>query len=124
MSVRRPNRWGCLGFRVKATRMSSDPERAQRPLPDHPLVYDSILDLIGDTPLVDLSGLVPSGLDPEAARARPARGAEWRVEGARLWGKLENFNPGGSVKDRIAKAMIEQAERDGRLRPGGTVVEP
>lgn len=45
-------------------------------------------------------------------------------EAATLWGKLENSNPGGSVKDRIALAMIEQAERDGNLRPGDTIVEP
>ena len=43
---------------------------------------------------------------------------------AEVWAKLECFNPGGSVKDRICRAMIEQAERDGRLRPGGTIIEP
>lgn len=43
---------------------------------------------------------------------------------ATLWGKMENTNPGGSVKDRIALAMIEQAERDGLLKPGDTIVEP
>jgi len=87
-----------------------------RPLPDHPLVYGSVLDLIGDTPLVR----IPDELD--APRARPrARAA---ATGARLWGKLENFNPAGSVKDRIAQAMIERAERDGTLEPGGIVVEP
>jgi cysteine synthase A len=107
--------------------MSSDAERAARPLPEHPLVYGSILDLIGDTPLVDLSRLAPSAPGPGAAALLPQRSAQdaqRRIEGARLWGKLENFNPAGSVKDRIAKAMIERAERDGRLRPGGTVVEP
>ena len=41
-----------------------------------------------------------------------------------MWAKLENLNPGGSVKDRICRAMIEAAERDGTLRPGGTIVEP
>ena len=45
-------------------------------------------------------------------------------EGAQVWMKLERANPGGSIKDRIAMAMIEQAERDGRLKPGGTVIEP
>lgn len=45
-------------------------------------------------------------------------------DSARLWGKMENTNPGGSVKDRIALAMIEQAERDGLLKPGDTIVEP
>ena len=43
---------------------------------------------------------------------------------AEVWAKLENFNPGGSVKDRICRAMIEAAERDGLLRPGGTIIEP
>jgi cysteine synthase len=71
----------------------------------HPLVYESVLDLIGDTPLVE----IPIGR--ESPRAR-------------LWGKLESINPGGSVKDRICLAMIEQAERDGLLEPGGVVVEP
>ncbi|MEJ2524495.1 MAG: cysteine synthase A [Desulfuromonadales bacterium] len=61
------------------------------------------LDRIGNTPLVKLSA--PEG-------------------GATLWGKLECANPGGSVKDRIAKAMIEQAEQDGRLKPGAIIVEP
>jgi cysteine synthase A len=63
----------------------------------------SALGRIGNTPLV---------------RLRTPAGA------ATLWGKLESANPGGSVKDRIALAMIEQAERDGVLRPGDTVVEP
>jgi [CysO sulfur-carrier protein]-thiocarboxylate-dependent cysteine synthase len=66
--------------------------------------YESILDLIGNTPLVDLSALSPNP----------------RV---RILGKLEGQNPGGSVKDRAAKAMIEEAEKDGLLRPGsGQVV--
>jgi cysteine synthase A len=62
------------------------------------------LDAIGNTPLVELP--------------RFARGA------ARIVAKLEWFNPGGSVKDRIARAMIDDAERRGLLRPGGTIVEP
>jgi cystathionine beta-synthase len=70
-----------------------------------PIVSASILDTIGDTPLVDLSR-IGSGLRP------------------RLIAKLESFNPGGSIKDRVAVALIEAAERDGRLRPGGTIVEP
>jgi cysteine synthase A len=111
--------------------MSSDHGRALPALPDHPLVYGSILDLIGDTPLLDLSGLrLPanqSGMSPTAfaaaGEARDSR-SQQPPRGARLWGKLENLNPAGSVKDRISKAMIDRAEREGRLRPGGTVVEP
>jgi cystathionine beta-synthase len=67
-------------------------------------VYDSILDTIGDTPLVRLN--------------RIAQGLQ-----CRLYAKVEFFNPGGSVKDRIGLAIIEEAERSGRLKPGGTVVE-
>ncbi|MDY7042342.1 MAG: cysteine synthase A [Chloroflexota bacterium] len=66
---------------------------------------DSILKLIGRTPVVRLNRITPAGA-------------------ATLWAKLERANPGGSVKDRIALAMIEAAERDGRLRSGGTIVEP
>src|ERR687889_259927 len=58
-------------------------------------IKDSILDTIGETPLV-----------------------------AQLVAKVEVFNPGGSIKDRVAVAMIEAAERDGTLKPGGTIVEP
>ncbi|HWD66235.1 MAG TPA: cystathionine beta-synthase [Solirubrobacteraceae bacterium] len=68
-------------------------------------VRDSILETIGDTPLVRLSRL-GAGLRPQ------------------LLAKLEVFNPGGSIKDRIAVALIEAAERDGKLAPGGTIVEP
>ena len=70
-----------------------------------PALKNSILDTIGDTPLVKLSRI--------AAGVRP-----------RLVAKLEAFNPGGSIKDRVAVALIEAAERDGKLRPGGTIVEP
>lgn len=76
------------------------------PLPEHPGVYGSVLELIGDTPLVEIAKL---------ERDEP-RG--------RVLAKMEHINPGGSVKDRICLAMIERAERDGRLGPGGTVVEP
>jgi len=69
------------------------------------LINDSILETIGNTPLVRLSRIAPG--------ARP-----------QLIAKLEVFNPGGSIKDRIAVALIEAAERDGRLAPGGTIVEP
>jgi cystathionine beta-synthase len=70
-----------------------------------PDVKDSILDTIGHTPLVRLSR-IGAGLRPT------------------LVAKLEAFNPGGSIKDRIAVALIAAAERDGHLRPGGTIVEP
>ncbi len=66
---------------------------------------ETILDLVGQTPLVRLHRLPPDG-------------------SAEVWGKLERFNPGGSVKDRIAKAMIETAEEAGVLKPGGLIVEP
>ena len=68
-------------------------------------IVDSLLDLIGETPLLRLHRVVPD------------RGVE-------VLGKLESLNPGGSVKDRIAKSMIEAAERDGVLQPGDTIVEP
>jgi cystathionine beta-synthase len=77
-------------------------EHAVRTLP---AIRDSILDTIGDTPLVRLSRL-GAGLAPQ------------------LVAKVEALNPGGSIKDRVAVAMIEAAERDGLLRPGGTLVEP
>lgn len=65
-----------------------------------PVVADSVLDLVGSTPLVRLRGA-----------------------GARLWGKCEFLNPGGSAKDRIGLALVEAAERSGELKPGGLVVE-
>ncbi len=68
-------------------------------------LVSTVLELIGDTPLVSLRRLV-----------KPT----W----ATVLGKLESLNPGGSVKDRIALAMIEEAEGQGRLKPGDTIVEP
>ena len=68
-------------------------------------IKESILDAIGETPLVRLSRM-GADLTPQ------------------LLAKLEAMNPGGSIKDRVAVALIEAAERDGRLRPGGTIVEP
>ena len=67
--------------------------------------FDSLLDSVGRTPLVGLPRLSPS---PEV----------------RLWAKLEDRNPTGSVKDRPALWMIEQAEKDGLLTPGCTILEP
>jgi [CysO sulfur-carrier protein]-thiocarboxylate-dependent cysteine synthase len=66
--------------------------------------FDSVLDLIGNTPLVDVSALSPKA-------------------SVRILAKLEGQNPGGSVKDRAAKAMIEEAEKEGRLEPGSIVLE-
>jgi cystathionine beta-synthase len=70
-----------------------------------PREYPTVLELVGQTPIVRLDNL---------GRDVPGQ----------LLAKLEYLNPGGSVKDRIGMAMIEAAERDGRLRPGGTIVEP
>ena len=67
--------------------------------------YDSLALSVGRTPLVGLPKISPS-------------------PGVRLWAKLEDRNPTGSIKDRIALAMVEQAERDGLLRPGSTILEP
>ncbi|MDE6379631.1 MAG: cysteine synthase A [Muribaculaceae bacterium] len=70
-------------------------------------IYKSLTELVGNTPLVELTNIEnEDGLK------------------ARVLVKIESFNPGGSVKDRIAKAMIEDAEASGRLRPGGTIIEP
>jgi cysteine synthase B len=66
---------------------------------------DDILAAVGDTPLVGIQRLSP-------------------VPGVRFWAKLEGQNPTGSLKDRIAVRMVEEAERDGTLRPGATILEP
>ena len=66
-------------------------------------IFDDVVAAIGNTPLVRLSRLHPAG---------------------NLVAKIEYMNPGGSIKERIALSMIEQAERDGLLKPGGTIVEP
>ena len=71
----------------------------------HPKVADNILELIGRTPMVRLNRL------PEA-------------DSAFIYAKLEQFNPGGSVKDRICLSMINEAENAGLLKPGSTIVEP
>ena len=67
--------------------------------------FDSLLDSVGGTPLVGLPRLSPS-------------------DDVRLWAKLEDYNPTGSIKDRPALAMVEAAEREGRLAPGCTILEP
>jgi cysteine synthase len=74
--------------------------------------YDSLVEAVGDTPLVGLARLSPrwTGTGDEPA--------------VRLWAKLEDRNPTGSIKDRAALAMIAAAEADGRLTPGCTILEP
>ena len=67
--------------------------------------FDSLLDSVGGTPLVGLPTLSPS-------------------DDVRLWAKLEDHNPTGSIKDRAALRMLVEAEKDGRLRPGCTILEP
>src|SRR4051794_6255593 len=67
--------------------------------------FDSLLDSVGRTPFVGLPRVSPS----------PA---------VRLWGKLEDHNPTGSIKDRAALRMITDAEKEGKLRPGCTILEP
>jgi len=68
-------------------------------------VYSSVLDLVGNTPIVDVSQLSPN-------------------PNVRILGKMEGQNPAGSVKDRIALSMINEAEQDGTLTPGRTIIEP
>lgn len=68
------------------------------------MIYSSITELVGRTPLVEVSG--------------------FENQKARIVVKVEAFNPGGSVKDRIALAMIEDAEKNGELKPGATIIEP
>ena len=67
-------------------------------------IYNNITELIGKTPIVKLNNIVPEGV-------------------ADVYVKLEAFNPGSSVKDRIALSMIEKAEQEGKLKPGSTIVE-
>ena len=70
-------------------------------------VYESFTDLIGNTPLLELKGIEKKE----------------KLE-AKLLAKLEYFNPAGSVKDRIAKAMIDEAEANGLLKEGSVIIEP
>jgi cysteine synthase A len=67
-------------------------------------IYNNLVELVGGTPVVKLNKLSPDGTN--------------------ILIKLESFNPGGSVKDRIAKNMIEEAEKSGALKPGATIIEP
>ena len=67
--------------------------------------YGDIVESIGNTPLVELKRISPK-------------------PGVRIYAKLESYNPTGSVKDRVARSMIERAEEDGRIAPGQTILEP
>src|SRR3989475_11047767 len=78
--------------------------RRRTPVPQHTKPYDNVLETIGWTPLIRIN--------------KVTRGIRTPV-----YAKAEFFNPGGSVKDRIGLAMIEAAEREGRLKPGGVIVE-
>ncbi|MDY0372276.1 MAG: pyridoxal-phosphate dependent enzyme, partial [Sphaerochaetaceae bacterium] len=70
-------------------------------------IYKSAIELIGNTPLVELRNFTK----------------EYKLQ-AKILAKLEMYNPAGSVKDRIAKAMVEDAEERGLLKPGSTIIEP
>jgi cysteine synthase len=85
--------------------MSSDAGGARPGLASGQQIADSVLDVIGNTPLVRLSRITP----PDCAE---------------ILGKMESLNPAGSVKDRIALSMVEAAEEQGLLKPGDTIVEP
>src|SRR5438034_10621698 len=67
--------------------------------------YGDVVQAIGNTPLIELRRLTPKA-------------------GVRIWAKMESFNPTGSVKDRVARSMIEDAEEKGLIRPGQTILEP
>src|SRR5688572_19270153 len=67
--------------------------------------FQNVLESIGNTPLVELPRMSPK-------------------PGVRIWAKLEGHNPTGSVKDRVAKAMIDEAEEAGAIQPGQTILEP
>ena len=70
-------------------------------------IYKSADELIGKTPLLELSGIEKEN-----------------QLSAKILAKIEYFNPGGSIKDRIAKAMIDDAEKSGKLKKGGVIIEP
>src|SRR5262245_21354255 len=105
MSLDTPARWRPRARPARVFELSPDAEASQVTTTLAGIRYhESILETIGNTPLVRLRRLAEGLRCPVLA-------------------KLETFNPGGSVKDRIGLAMIEAAERDGSLRPGGTIVE-
>src|SRR6201995_2716846 len=82
--------------------MSALPPLANRPSGGR---YSDLVQAIGNTPLVELRRLSPK-------------------PGVRIWAKMESFNPTGSVKDRVARALVEDAEEKGAIRPGQKILEP
>src|SRR5262249_27472443 len=91
--------------RPSAPSTTSESGRREGLMAGRARIAESVLDLIGNTPLVRLTRISPAG-------------------SATILAKVESQNPGGSVKDRIARSMIEDAERRGGLKPGSTLVEP
>ncbi|MBV8206134.1 MAG: cysteine synthase family protein [Acidobacteria bacterium] len=89
---------------MKVPSISREENLANEELRGRLRVAENISELAGSTPMLHLRHISPAG-------------------GAGIYAKLENLNPGGSVKDRAALGIIEQAERDGKLRPGGTILE-
>ena len=85
--------------------MTASPESTTAAPRQQPLIAGSVIDLVGNTPLVRLNRVVPDGA-------------------AEVLGKFEVFNPAGSVKDRIAASMVDAAEQAGLIKPGDTLVEP
>lgn len=70
------------------------------------MLYENLLDIIGNTPIVKINNIFDTDSHAD------------------VYLKLENFNPGGSVKDRAALGIIEKAEKEGKLKPGSTIIEP
>ena len=93
-----------MTFGMPAARKIAPDSTSEAPvtIPPTPAAVSSALDLIGKTPMVELT--------------------EFDTGPCRLFAKLENQNPAGSIKDRIGLAMVEAAEKDGRLKPGGVLV--
>jgi cysteine synthase B len=94
-----------LGVRHALAPVAAPPVPLARHRPQSPGVRDDIVDAIGQTPIVELKRLSPK-------------------PGVRLWAKLESHNPTGSGMDRVARALVEDAEARGRLQPGRVVLEP
>ena len=102
-SLRQRSTHGTVTAVLRGVTYMSNPHGAPGMSERHRLPYDSVIDMIGWTPLVRLNSVVDGCRTP-------------------VYGKCEFMNPGGSVKDRIGLAMIEAAEDEGSLKPGGTVV--